>query len=189
MTIVAGVIGWFASFELLTEYIKTLVNPAYSPNCNVSLLVTCGPNMVSNQGSIFGFTNTILGVAMFVVPIVVGVSLLAGARFASWFWRLYLLGIVFAITFVVWLMITSIFALGTLCPWCMVVWSMTIPLFWYTLLYTAKAGHLWLPEKLRKKFEGIYTWAWVFTVLTYFTVALTAQIHLNWIAEFSRAFS
>src|SRR5690606_16775328 len=43
-SIIAGAIGLFASFELLTEYIKTLVEPDYAPNCNISVLVTCGPN-------------------------------------------------------------------------------------------------------------------------------------------------
>ena len=62
-TITLGAIGWFASWELLTEFIKTLQSPGYVPNCNVSILVTCGPNMGSWQGSLLGFSNTIIGVS------------------------------------------------------------------------------------------------------------------------------
>ena len=82
-TIIAGAIGLFASWELLTEYIKTLAQPGYVPNCAVSILVTCGPNMDSWQGSLFGFSNTIIGVAGFMAPIFVGVALLAGATFGA----------------------------------------------------------------------------------------------------------
>ena len=116
-SIVAGIIGWFAAFELLTERIKTLAEPEYVPNCDFSVLVTCGPNMSSWQGSVFGFTNTIFGVTMFVAPIIVGVSILAGARFAGWWWMLYQLGNLFGIGLVFWLFSQSVYVLGTLCPW------------------------------------------------------------------------
>ena len=102
-SIVAGIVGWFASFELLTEYIKTLQEPTHAPNCNISKLVTCGPNMDSWQGSLFGFSNTIIGVTAFTAPILVGAAILAGAHFAQWFWRLYCLGLLGGIVFITWL--------------------------------------------------------------------------------------
>ena len=70
----------------------------------------------------FGFPNPILGLAGWVAPIVVGFAILAGARFARWFWWLFELGMAFAFVFVIWLIGQSIFVLGTLCPWCMVTW-------------------------------------------------------------------
>src|SRR5690625_2916811 len=121
-SIVLGIVGWVASFQLLTEYIRVLQEPEYTPNCNISLLVTCGPNMASWQGSILGFPNPIIGVAAFMAPIIVGVAMLAGSTFPVWFWRLYQLGLLGGVVFVHWLAYQSIFALGTLCPWCMVVW-------------------------------------------------------------------
>ena len=63
-------------------------------------------------------------------PIVVGVAILAGARFARWFWWLFELGMTFAFVFVIWLIGQSIFVLGTLCPWCMVTWVVTIPTYY-----------------------------------------------------------
>lgn len=185
-TIILAMIGWFASFELLTEHIKTLVNPSYSPNCNLSVLVTCGPNMASEQGSIFGFTNTLLGVAAFVAPIVVGMALLAGARFDGWWWLLYQLGLFAGISFVAWLIGQSIFVLGTLCPWCMVVWSVMIPLFWTGLFRPYARGDIPLPEGGRRFFERLYSWNWVFIVLSYVLVAMLAQVQLDWISELLR---
>ncbi|MFC4225333.1 vitamin K epoxide reductase family protein [Lysinibacter cavernae] len=188
-SVIAGVIGWFASFELITERINTLVDPQHVPNCNISIVVSCGPNMGSWQGSIFGFSNPILGIAMFVAPIILGVALLAGAQFASWFWRLYLVGITFAFGFVAWLISQSIYSLGTLCPWCMVCWAVVIPLFWYTWLFVAKQGHLGLSERGRELASTLYSWAWIITLGCYLIVAIIAQVRLDWISEIGRMFS
>lgn len=184
--IVAGLVGLFAAFELLTEYIKTLQTPGYVPNCSVSLLVTCGPNMGSAQGSVFGFSNTILGVAAFVAPIAVGVALLAGAKFASWFWWLYQAGLLFGIGFVFWLAYQSIFVLGTLCPWCMVVWAAMIPLWWISFLRPHAIGDVPHSSATQKVFAGLYSWAWVLIVFCFLLIAVVAQVQLDWFAEFRR---
>lgn len=186
-SIVAGVIGWFASFELLTEYVKTLQQPDYIPNCAVSILVTCGPNMDSWQGSILGFSNTIIGVAAFMAPIFVGAALLAGARFSRWFWMIYQLGLLLGIVFVFWLFTQSVFALGTLCPWCMVVWAVTIPLFWFTLPQPYASGEVSVPHGARVFFTQLRSWAWVLVLLCVIVIAFLAQLQLDWLAEFSRA--
>ncbi len=185
--IVAGAIGWFASFELLTEYVKTLKNPEYVPNCSVSILVTCGPNMGSWQGSLFGFSNTILGVTMFVAPIAVGVALLAGARFAPWFWWLYQTGLLFGVGLVFWLSYQSVFSLGTLCPWCMVVWTVMIPLWWIGLLRPHAVGDIPHSATAQRAFVGLFQWSWVLIVFCYLLIALVAQVQLDWLGEFRRA--
>jgi uncharacterized membrane protein len=185
-SIIAGAIGWFASFELLTEYIKTLTNADYVPNCNVSILVTCGPNMGSWQGSLFGFSNTIIGVSAFVAPIAVGVALLAGARFSRWFWTLYQLGLLGGFVFICWLFSQSVFVLGTLCPWCMVVWSVMIPLWWVSLFRPYAVGDVPLGASARTVFQRLYSWTWVIVLLCYVAIAFIAQLQLDWISEFSR---
>jgi uncharacterized membrane protein len=184
--IIAGAVGWFASFQLLTEYVKTLQNPEYVPNCSVSLLVTCGPNMESWQGSLFGFSNTIIGVAAFVAPVAVGVAILAGARFSSWFWWAYQVGLLCGFAFILWLSYQSFFSLGTLCPWCMVVWLVMIPLFWIGVLRPQSAGMLSVSEPGRKLYENLYSWSWVCIVLTYLFIAVVAQVQLDWFGEFRR---
>lgn len=184
--IVAGVIGWFASFELLTEYVKTLKSPDYVPNCAVSVLVTCGPNMDSWQGSIFGFSNPILGVSAFVAPIAVGIALLAGARFAPWFWWLYQAGLLFGFAFILWLATQSVFALGTLCPWCMVVWAVMIPLWWVGALRPHAVGDVPHAARAQRLFAALYSWSWVLILFTYLLIAMVAQVQLDWFGEFRR---
>lgn len=182
-SIIAGLIGWFTSFELLTERIKTLVSPDYVANCNFSVLVTCGPNMSSWQGSVLGFSNPIIGVAMFVAPVVVGVSLLARARFDGWWWMLYVAGNALGISFVFWLFYQSVFVLGTLCPWCMVVWTAMIPLWWINLLRPFALGDIPLPEGGKRVFSGLFSWAWVIIAANYILFALVAQLRLDWLSE------
>lgn len=186
-SLIAGAIGWFASFELLTEYIKTLQLTDYVPNCNVSILVTCGPNMDSWQGSILGFSNTIIGVAAFMAPMFVGAALLAGARFSRWFWVTYQIGLLLGLVFVFWLFSQSVYVLGTLCPWCMVVWTVTIPLFWFTLPQPYASGGVTVSTGTRAFFGQLRSWAWVLVLICFIAIAFLAQLQLDWIAEFSRA--
>ena len=180
-SIVMGAIGLYASFQLLTEYIQTLVDPDYEPNCNVSVLVTCGPNMASWQGSIFGFSNTIVGVALFVVPIILGFAMLAGATFSRWFWWLYQLGLLGGFVFVTWLQYQSIYELHTLCPWCMVVWAVMIPLWWVSLFSQWSHGAFGGSAAMRRRGATLMQWAWVFIAVNYILVAAAAQFQLNWL--------
>src|SRR4051794_14060317 len=84
--IVTGAIGWYAAFSLTLDKIAVLTDPQADLDCNFSLIVQCGKNLESWQGSLLGFPNPILGLGGFVAPIAVGVALLAGATFARWFW-------------------------------------------------------------------------------------------------------
>ncbi len=179
LLIVAGALGWYSSFDLTLEKIQTLINPDYVPSCNISPLVTCGPNMASSQGSVFGFPNPIIGVAAFVAPIVVGMAILAGARFAKWFWVIFNLGFVAAVAFIIWLMGVSIFVLGTLCPYCMLVWASVIPMFWYVTAYNVKQGHFGNGRGSREVGALVYPWMWTLVLLSFLVIVVLAQLRLD----------
>jgi uncharacterized membrane protein len=102
--------------------------------------VQCGTNLTSPQGSAFGFPNPILGLGGFTAVIAVGVTLLAGARLANWYWWLFNLGVAGALAFTIWLIGQSAYVLGTLCPWCALVYLVMFPLFWIVTLRNASAG-------------------------------------------------
>src|SRR5690554_1430012 len=101
----AGAIGWLAAVILLVERVRGLQNPGAVLSCDISPFVSCGALFDRWQASLFGFPNPILGVAGFVAPIAVAVGLLAGARFGSWYWRLFTIGVFGAWLFVMWLYI------------------------------------------------------------------------------------
>lgn len=175
--IVTGVIGWYSAFSLTLDKFAVLENPQADLDCNFSLIVQCGKNLESWQGSLLGFPNPILGLGGFVAPIAVGVALLAGAAFARWFWIAFNVGVAAALGFCIWLMSQSIFELGTLCPWCMLVWAVTIPLFWTLTLRNARAGVL--GQRLVPVGERLYGWIPVITLACYIIIAVVAQLRLD----------
>lgn len=179
---IAGVVGWIAAFVLTTERLHLLQNPAESASCDFNLVVQCGANLASSQGAVFGFPNPLLGVAGWVAPIVVGAAILAGARFARWFWILFWAGLTFAFGFILWLISQSIFVLGTLCPWCMVTWIVTIPTFYAVTLHLLRARIVPAPARVRTFAGTLMGWIPLMAVLSYVVIAVIAQVRLDWIS-------
>jgi uncharacterized membrane protein len=175
--IVTGLIGWYASFALTVDKILVLENPEADLDCNFSVIVQCGKNLGSWQGEILGFPNPLLGLGGFVAPIAVGVAILAGAQFARWFWIALNLGVVAALAFCIWLMSQSFFALATLCPWCVLVWAVTILMFWTLTLFNAKNGVF--GPAFEKVGETLYGWVPVITFASYLVIAIIAQLRLD----------
>lgn len=175
--IVTGAIGWWAAFSLTLDKFAVLENPQADLDCNFSVLVQCGANLSSPQGAIFGFPNPLIGVAAFIAPIAVGVGLLAGARFARWFWIAFNVGVVGALAFVIWLIAQSVTVLHTLCPWCMLVWSVVIPMFWVVTLVNARDGRL--GAGLRQPGSAALSWVVPIVVASYAIVVVIAQVNLN----------
>ena len=177
--IIAGAIGWWAAFSLTMERLHLLENPDAILGCDISPLVQCGKNLESWQGSVFGFPNPILGLTGWVAPIVVGVAILAGARFARWFWWLFEAGVALAFVFVIWLIGQSIFVLGTLCPWCMVTWVVTIPTFYAVTLHVLRAGIVRSPRGIRNGADKLMSWVPLLAVISYAIIAIIAQVRLD----------
>ncbi|MGL4339964.1 MAG: vitamin K epoxide reductase family protein [Rhodoglobus sp.] len=175
--IVTGAIGWYGAFRLTLDKIKVLENPKVELECNLSVIVSCGANLDSWQGAILGFPNPILGLAGFVAPIAVGFALLAGASFARWFWIAFATGVAGAFVFCLWLAYHSIFVISTLCPWCMLVWSATIPMFWALTFHLARVGLL--GSRARPLGTALYSWVPAITLASYLVIAATAQWRLD----------
>ena len=177
--IVVGVIGWIAAFALTVERLELLMNPQDALSCDFSVLVQCTKNLESAQGSIFGFPNPLIGLGAWIAPIVVGAGLLAGARFDRWFWIAFNAGFVFAIGLVGYLVAQSIFVLGTLCPWCMVTWLVTIPAFWVVTLRNLSAGVFTSNSRLVRVASVAYAWVPTIVLACYILIAVLAQVQLD----------
>ena len=148
--IILGMIGLAAAFIILYEKLHILANPNYKPSCSINPIISCGSVMSSKQGSVFGFPNPILGLIGFSVVITTGMALLAGAKLKRWFWLGLQAGVLFGIVFVHWLFYQSVYNIQALCPYCVVVWSAMIPLFWYTTLYNLRERNIPTPKRLKK---------------------------------------
>ncbi|WP_432157661.1 vitamin K epoxide reductase family protein [Streptomyces sp. bgisy153] len=146
---VTGVIGLLASFRLAVDDWHVLKDPAYQPSCDISPVVGCGSAMASPQGNLLGFPNMLLGIAAFAVVVALGVALLTGSRLHRAVWLGLNGGALAGVVFTHWLIQQSLFELGRLCPYCAVVWTVTIALFWYVTLRNLKHGVLPVPPRGR----------------------------------------
>ncbi len=184
LLVVGGFLGFLAAFELTLDKFQVLEHPAslHHLGCDNSVIVQCSLNLGSAQGSAFGFPNPLIGLAGYFAILVVGVSLLAGARFPRWYWVIFNLGLTFAIGFVIWLISESIFVLGDLCPWCMLVWSATIPMFLGVTFYNVSTGNLPATRRVRAFFTRARSWLPLITLICYLIVAVIAQARLNVLA-------
>jgi uncharacterized membrane protein len=126
--LIAGVIGLVASMGLTVEKIKILLNPSYVPSCNINPIVSCGSVMVTPQASILGFPNPLLGIVGFTVVVVTGVLAVAKVPLPHWYWVGLTVCTLVGAVFVHWLIFQSLYRIGALCPYCMVVWVVTISL-------------------------------------------------------------
>lgn len=150
LLLIGGVIALIASVMLSIEVFDRLKDPSFVPVCNLNPILSCTNVADSNQAHLFGFPNYFIGIAGYAAVAAIGAAMLAGARFARWFWRLTEAGLLFAVGFVTWLQFQTLYRIGALCIFCMIVWVCTIPMFWYTTLYNLDNGHLASPSKLKR---------------------------------------
>ncbi|GAB3616946.1 vitamin K epoxide reductase family protein [Okibacterium endophyticum] len=177
--IVAGAIGWIAAFALTLERLASLEKPGDALSCDFGTLVQCSANLDSWQGSLLGFPNPLIGLAGWIAPIVTGAAVLAGARFARWYWWLFTLGMTGAMALVIWLITQSIFVLGTLCPWCMVTWAVTIPSFFAIWFFVVREGIVPAPGGARRTARMLSGWLALVTFACYLIIAIVAQVRLD----------
>ncbi|MEV8609588.1 vitamin K epoxide reductase family protein [Amycolatopsis sp. NPDC051373] len=136
--LVGGALGLAAAIALTLEKIAKLRDPAYVPSCSINPVISCGSVMDSSQASAFGFPNPLIGIAAFSVVVTFGVVLLTGYTAPRWVWLGMQLGATFGVGFVHWLIFASLYRIHALCPYCMVVWIVTIATFWYTTLHNLR---------------------------------------------------
>lgn len=124
-----GAVGLWASAILTIDKIKILQDDNYISNCDINTIFSCGEIVNTAQASVFGFPNSLIGIATFSVLITLGILSLRSVELPKW----VLLGVAsgsgVATVFVSWLAYQSIFVIGALCAYCIVAWGMTLPIF------------------------------------------------------------
>ncbi|MBA4021373.1 MAG: Vitamin K epoxide reductase [Gordonia sp.] len=132
---ICGTIGLIASFTLTVEKFELATDPDYVPSCSINPVVNCGSIMDTSQAAVFGFPNSLLGIAGFAALLAVAVMM---GRTPQRFVLIGLqVGLTAALVFVHWLIFQSFYRIGALCPYCMAVWVAVVLAFWYVSLRTA----------------------------------------------------
>lgn len=143
LLVVGGLLGLVASATLAIERIELLKNPDYVPSCNFGAVLSCSNVMESAQAEAFGFSNPLIGLVCFPIVVTIGAIVISGVRLPEWIWAGLQIGVVFGVAFVTWLQFHSFFTIKFLCPWCILVWFVTIPIFWYVTMRNLGS---WAPE-------------------------------------------
>jgi len=140
LLVVCGLIGALSAATLLIEKIALIKDPSYTPTCSINPVLSCGSIMSTPQAEVFGFPNPILGVFGFAVITTLGVVLLAGGYPAPWLWAGLQVGVTAGVVFVHWLIVQSLYVIGALCPYCMIVWVVTIIIFTTTTAHWTRGS-------------------------------------------------
>jgi uncharacterized membrane protein len=164
--LIAGVLGLTAALTLTIEKIEILINPSYVPSCSINPVLSCGSVMVTPQASAFGFPNPLIGIVAFTVVLVTGVLAVFKVALPRWYWGGLAIGTLLGVGFIHWLIFQSLYRIGALCPYCMVVWAITIP-----LLVVAAAIAL-QPRLENGVARFVYQWRWSLVTLWFTALIL-----------------
>jgi uncharacterized membrane protein len=169
--VVGGILGLIAAFELTLEKVRVLADSSYVPACDLNPVLSCGSVIVTPQAEVFGFPNPVMGLAGFSVVITLGVLLAGKVVMPRWVWLGLNLGALLGFAFVQWLVWQSLYSIGALCPWCMVVWTVTAPIFVWVTSANLLSGRLPTPASWRSAISalvglrGLILMAWYVIVL------------------------
>ncbi|MDQ0633665.1 putative membrane protein [Arthrobacter pascens] len=180
LLVITGVIGWLASGTLVLEKLEVLKDPNHVTVCDVNPWISCGDVMKTWQSSLFGFPNMFIGIVAFAVIITVGMALLSGATFARWYWLGLQAGVTLGFVFVVWLWSQALYSIHILCPFCMIVWAVMIPLFVWVTVRNITQGAIPVPAGAARVLGDS---GWIITALLY--VAVIATIFFAFIQVFA----
>ncbi|HEY9315690.1 vitamin K epoxide reductase family protein [Williamsia sp.] len=132
---ICGVVGLVASFTLTVEKFELASNPDYVPSCSISPVLNCGSIMDTDQAAVFGFPNSLLGITGFAALLTIAVMM--GRKTSALIMLGMQVGLTAGVAFIGWLIFQSLYRIDALCPYCMVVWVVTIVAFWYVTLRNA----------------------------------------------------
>jgi uncharacterized membrane protein len=129
--------------------------------------------MVTPQASVLGFPNPLLGLVGFTVVTVTGVLAVAKVPLPQWYWAGLTVGVLIGAAFVHWLIFQSLYRIGALCPYCMVVWVVTVALL------VVVASIAFRPALARRE-SGLatvlYQWRWSIATLWFTAVFLLIMV-------------
>ena len=177
---IAGAVGLAAAIALMVEKLRVLEDPTHVPACTIDAVLSCGSVMTSGQAEAFGLPNPLIGIAGFGAVTALGLVLVTGGALPRRMWLVVQAGLTFAVVFVHWLIAQSVYSIEALCPYCMIVWVMTIAIYTYVTLTNLASRRLPVPTRLQPaaerlaQFHGVVLTAWLLVIAAIVTQAFWA---------------
>jgi uncharacterized membrane protein len=144
---VSGALSLLASFVLSIEAMQLAKTPDAALSCNLNAVVNCASVMNHPTADLFGFPNSFLGLISEPIVITVAVAGFMGVKFPRAFMFMAQIGYSIGLLFAFYLFYISVFVIGALCPWCLLVTVSTTLVFASLLHYNIREENLYLPKK------------------------------------------
>lgn len=142
VVLILSLIGLSASLALIMSEKKFYLNPDAGLVCDVNALIGCGGWIGSWQNELFfGISNSVLGFGAFSASVMLALLLLNGAQLSRFLWRFFSLVALCAIFWLFWFMYQSFWVKGVICPYCIIVWIVTIPISYILISRALQAKH------------------------------------------------
>lgn len=152
--LVGSILSLIASFVLSVDAVELAANPDAELACSVNVILNCATVNTHESAFLFGFPNSFLGLIAEPVVMTVAVAGLMGVRFPRAFMFAAQIGYTLGFIFALYLLYTSYFIIGALCPWCLVV-TATTTLVWFSITrYNIRENNLYLPKNVHKSLRN-----------------------------------
>ena len=145
----SSVLSLIASFVLAVDAVKLAADPTAELSCDINAVISCGTVAAAWQSQLLGFPNAFLGLIAEPVVITLAVACLGGVRFPRWFMFAAQVVYTIGLGFAYWLFYQSMFHIGALCPWCLLVTVSTTLVFATLTHVNSRDGNLFLPARAR----------------------------------------
>jgi len=178
--LVGALLSLLAAFVLSVEAIQLAKNPNASLSCSVNVVLNCATVAKHPTFELFGFPNSFLGMIAEPVVITVAIAGLAGIAFPRRFMFAAQIGYTLGLIFAIYLFFTSMFVIGALCPWCLLVTASTIFVWFSITRYNIRENNLYLPKKIQKADHTFIEKDYDKVVLGSLIVAIVAGILLKY---------
>jgi uncharacterized membrane protein len=158
--VVFSVIGLLASAAISIEKVRLLKNPDVDLSCGLNPVYSCASVITSEQASIFGLSNEIMGIAFFGGTLALGLALISGAKLATWLHKLFWLGLLGSMFMVIWFFYQSVYNINALCLYCTVVWFSTWLIFVFYSRWLLTSKIITTHGQLKKVSDTFIKYAW-----------------------------
>ncbi len=184
--LVSACLSLIASFVLSVDAIDLARDPGAQLACNINATISCGTVGVSWQAHLLGFPNAFLGMVAEPVVITIAVASLAKVRFPRGFMLAAQIVYTIGVAFAYWLFYQSMFVIGALCPWCLLITLSTTLVFSSLTHVNLRDNNLFLSDRahqrakaaLRMGLDALIVVVWlaaiVVLVVTHYGAALFA---------------
>lgn len=181
--LIGALLSLLAAFVLSVESFHLAKNPDAELSCSVNVIINCATVAKHPSAEMLGFPNSFFGLMAEPVVITVAIAGLMGIAFGRRFMFAAQIGYTLGLLFALYLFYLSMFVIGALCPWCLLVTASTIFVWFSITRYNIRENNLYLPKKIQKSLHAFVEKDYDKLVLGVLIAVLIAGIFLKYGAD------